>query len=382
MLGTIEQWSALCLTKKDMVDERQSLRKELVHMKPLSETTFETQSGLKRIEAYECNIADFDEPISVLVTSAFVGNYDKVHGTMMHALGKQGINVKKLSRDPAIDLRKPAGVWLSAPTKAKGGLQAERIACLELLPQSPHQSSRITQADLILKLRALFQMLDLADTAGMDISTVALPMLGTGNQQIPLDLILPPLITECQGFLKRNPAAKRIVLFERNHDKALEMARVLEGSYALQQASSPQQQPDPAAERPLAFISYASGDFDVAVDLASKLEDRGIATWYAPRDILVGDYASSIVGAITRCTHFVVIISKNSMKSEHVLNEVSLAFEELSRSMRLMPLIIDSEEMTPALLYYLNRQQWAEAKNPPLEARLAEFSERVAKARK
>ena len=356
---------------------------ELVHMRPLSETTFETQSGLKRIGVYECDIAHFDEPLSILVTSAFVGNYNKTPGTMMHALGKQGIDVKRLSRDPAIDLRKPLGVWISAPAKAKGGLQVERIACLELLlPLSPHQSARITQADLIQKLRALFQAFDLADTAGMDVATIALPLLGTGKQQIPLDLIIPPLLTECQGFLKRNSAAKRIVLFERGHDKALEMAKVLEGSYALRQASSQHQQPDPAAKRPLVFISYASGDSGVAVNLAAKLEDRGMATWYAPRDIAVGDYASAIVGAITRCSHFIVIISKSSMQSEHVLNEVSLAFEELSRNMRLMPLIIDSEEMSPALLYYLNRQQWADAKNPPLDMRLAEFSERVARARR
>ncbi len=77
--------------------------------------------------------------------------------------------------------------------------------------------------------------------------------------------------------------------------------------------------------------------------------------------------------AITRCTDFVVIISQNSLRSHHVLNEIDLAFNELNRGLRLIPLRIDEEEMGPSFRYYLSRQHWMDAHLPPLEKRLEEF---------
>ena len=95
--------------------------------------------------------------------------------------------------------------------------------------------------------------------------------------------------------------------------------------------------------------------------------------WYAPRNIRFQDYASAIVDAITHCTYFVVIVSKNSLQSNHVLNEIDLAFKELDRQIHIIPLKIDEQEMGPSFLYYLSRQQWAYASDPPIDRRLEEF---------
>ena len=97
----------------------------------------------------------------------------------------------------------------------------------------------------------------------------------------------------------------------------------------------------------------------------------------APRNISASDYASAIVDAITRCTHFVVIVSANSLRSNHVLNEIDLAFQELGRQVRLMPLRLDEEEMGAPFRYYLSRQHWTNACVPPLEQRLEEFADAV-----
>ena len=69
--------------------------------------------------------------------------------------------------------------------------------------------------------------------------------------------------------------------------------------------------------------------------------------------------------------------AKNSLASEHVLNEIDLAFQETKRGVRFFPLKLDHEEMGPAFKYYLSRQHWMDATLPPLEKRLDEFVEKL-----
>ena len=90
------------------------------------------------------------------------------------------------------------------------------------------------------------------------------------------------------------------------------------------------------------------------------------------RDISEGDYASAIVDAIRRCTIFIVILSRNSAGTNHDLNELDLAFNQLQRGVRILPLRVDEEEMEPSFMYYLSRQHWMDAHIPPIEKRLVE----------
>ena len=123
---------------------------------------------------------------------------------------------------------------------------------------------------------------------------------------------------------------------------------------------------------PTAFISYSNKDKPMADTLCRMLEAKGIRVWYAPRNVL-GDYATAIVQAISDCDYFVCILSKNSIHSEHVLNEVDLAFQEMKRNLKLKLIKIDDEPMTPAFRYYLSRQHHMDACRPPIDQRLEEF---------
>lgn len=153
-----------------------------------------------------------------------------------------------------------------------------------------------------------------------------------------------------------------------NPQKAALIARSLENSLRFSEAD-----PIPKTQAaPTAFISYASSDKNIADNLCSKLEQNGIKVWYAPRDVS-GAYASSIVQAIDVASHFIVILSRNSISSEHVLNEIDLAFQHLPNNIKFKPLRIDNAMFTPSFTYYLSRQHWMDATDPPLEDRLNEF---------
>ena len=84
-------------------------------------------------------------------------------------------------------------------------------------------------------------------------------------------------------------------------------------------------------------------------------------------------YAEAITKAIEVCSHFIIILSENSIRSQHVLNEIDLAFQKLPNNIKFKPLRIDESIFSPSFKYYLSRQHWMDAIIPPLEDRLNEF---------
>jgi len=172
---------------------------------------------------------------------------------------------------------------------------------------------------------------------------------------------------------------KNAVFFiERNWERASLIAAAVQNSYLIAQTNERNAQQSQKAEKKnaLAFVSYASPDKNIADNLCARLERKGIKVWYAPRDVR-GPYAAAISDAIGKATHFVVILSENSLRSEHVLNEIDLAFQGLPDKIKFKPLRIDESMFTSSFRYYLSRQHWMDATIPPLEDRLEEFVEKL-----
>jgi TolB-like protein len=107
------------------------------------------------------------------------------------------------------------------------------------------------------------------------------------------------------------------------------------------------------------FISYASQDATLAENLCTALERDGVACWIAPRNVRPGDfYADAIVNAINACLVLVLVLSKNSVDSAHVLREVERA------SAKKRPIItfrIDTAPLPPGLEYFLSASQWIDS---------------------
>ena len=350
--------------------------KEPCVMDCVNRITLNTPSGEKFISAVMGDVRALDEPVDVLTVSAFYGSYAPTPHTLIRALNEKKISVATLAADPEIDLRGLCKVWLSRETR-DAALPVRRIGCVETSPYSwDRELWKENKENIFTSISAYFRMLEIASLSGIPTGSVWLPVLGSGSQKIEADLVIYPLLKECVGFLKSNENAKEIVLFDRDPQKVFRLAKALDDSYSLKRAGAGSA-PDPGAMRDaLAFISYSSKDKNIADNLCAKLESAGIRVWYAPRDTRSGDYAASIVSAISRCTHFIVILSGNSFQSHHVLNEIDLAFERLGK-LRFCPLKIDEETMGPAFTYYLSTQHWMDAHVPPLEKRLDEFVEKI-----
>ena len=110
---------------------------------------------------------------------------------------------------------------------------------------------------------------------------------------------------------------------------------------------------------PEVFISYASQDSAVAESVCSALEHAGIRCWLAPRDVAPGAfYGDAIVHAIDATRAIVLILSKHSADSPHVLREVERAS---SKRHLVVSLRTDHAPLPAGLEYFLNTSQWLDA---------------------
>jgi len=107
------------------------------------------------------------------------------------------------------------------------------------------------------------------------------------------------------------------------------------------------------------FISHGSENRDEAVEICGFLEERGIKTWIAPRDVRPGmDYSEQLQSAIEECLAFVVLVSDMANKSPYVRAETEMAF---SNSKPIFP--VRRSDIAPAsgLAFFLKIRHWTDA---------------------
>lgn len=125
------------------------------------------------------------------------------------------------------------------------------------------------------------------------------------------------------------------------------------------------------------FISYSSADQKIADILVEKLRTNGVGVWIASDSMGSGSYAGQIVKAIRNAEVFVVILSKNSIKSPHVQAEIDKAFNRIKDGLILMPILIDDSSLDDDCSYYLGAQEMFDGKTPPIEERFENLCQKI-----
>lgn len=107
------------------------------------------------------------------------------------------------------------------------------------------------------------------------------------------------------------------------------------------------------------FISYATGNADIANYIVERLEEKGHRCFIAPRDIRSGaEYAGEIIRGISNSAAMLLIFSSNADKSPYVLREVNSA---VSRNTTIIPLRIEDFLPSEAMEFYLGPTHWLDA---------------------
>ena len=131
------------------------------------------------------------------------------------------------------------------------------------------------------------------------------------------------------------------------------------------------------------FISYHNDDEAVAQQLCEKLERTGISVWYAGRDVMPGHLISrAIMNAMQQCGICVFIFSKSSVYSARISSELEYAVKLIRDERRrtsIFPLVIDAEGKSVLPERTTQGPRWFDASEPPLETRLEEFAQVLAR---
>ncbi len=124
------------------------------------------------------------------------------------------------------------------------------------------------------------------------------------------------------------------------------------------------------------FISYQHNAQSIADQIYSAFEENGIHCWYAPH-IQYGDYAKRIMEAIKLCKIFIPIMTEEASASEHVLNEVEIAYKRyIAKDVTIIPFKLDSEPLNGDFEYYFSRMQWIDG-SENLESAIKALIERA-----
>ena len=118
------------------------------------------------------------------------------------------------------------------------------------------------------------------------------------------------------------------------------------------------------------FISHSSVDRKIAEEVCSYLEKEELNCWisYRVKDLQPGkEYTERIREAINYSKIFVVLLSRNSVASKQVLQEITLANERQRFGMRIFPVVIDEtlsiEDVHCFAGYVLAGKEFADWKN-------------------
>ena len=106
---------------------------------------------------------------------------------------------------------------------------------------------------------------------------------------------------------------------------------------------------------PYVFISYSHENAKLVLSIIESIVDNGYAVWYDKSIDISSTWTDNIGRAIIECEVVVAFISKESVASKYVRNEIEFA---LSKNKRIIPVYLDGMEiLPPGLALGLNATQ-------------------------
>lgn len=173
----------------------------------------DTATGERSVELHVGDYPQLGLVTDLMVVSAFEGTYAPVRGTLLGRLYEE-YNLKLSDLDIALDLRSsPLKAWISEPLTFPVNSPLSlfnRIAVVE-------GAIEWQEGDLVPwpPFNRLFSLLALLPMRGIKCSTIASPLLGSGNQGIDAISHFPQLLEAYREAFRHLPDLKRLILFDK-----------------------------------------------------------------------------------------------------------------------------------------------------------------------
>jgi hypothetical protein len=90
------------------------------------------------------------------------------------------------------------------------------------------------------------------------------------------------------------------------------------------------------------FLSHSSADSAFTQQLADMLRKSGVPVWYSATNILgAQQWHDEIGAALKRCDWFLIVLTKNAVKSLWVKRELLFALQQTRLVNRIIPLLVE-----------------------------------------
>lgn len=271
------------------------------------------------IELYQGDLTNLtpDEAVDILVVSAFPNNYTPTPTSLIGALYRKGVSVELLARTKAADLRQTFSCWMSQEIAvALPGIEFKRILCFEPLSRGSPPS---IVGDIF---RALAPFLG----GDPPITTVAMPIVATGDQAFSVSDMLPSLLDAAVHWMALGLPLKRLKIVAYSDYQAAEAKEL--SSRLKEKYSSPPFE----AKRDLkydVFISYAHEDQNAASLIVEELQklQPNIRIFLDRKNINVGAaWQPEIFEALDACRKVLVLFSPSYLGSKVCKEEFNIAW--------------------------------------------------------
>src|SRR5688572_7131709 len=183
-------------------------------MKLLSQISIERSQGNGVIQLLQGDLSAIpaEHATDLLVMSAFPGGYIASEGSLIDALNKKGLSVEALAMDKETDLRNQLNCWLSKPLSFadQQKFNFKKILCFE--PGEKIKEPQEVVSDIFRCINTF--------AFDEENNEIAMPIIGTGYQQVPIKKMLPALLQACHFWLKNGLPLCSIKLVVHNSEKA------------------------------------------------------------------------------------------------------------------------------------------------------------------
>ena len=160
-------------------------------MKLLSQISIERSEDTAVIQLLQGDLSTIpaEYATDILVMSAFPGDYIALKGSLIYALNEKGLSVEALAMNKQTDLRSQLHCWLSKPLSLSDQqkFNFKKILCFE--PGEKIKEPEEVVSDIFRCINSF--------AFDEENNEVAMPIIGTGYQQVPIEKMLPALLQAC-----------------------------------------------------------------------------------------------------------------------------------------------------------------------------------------
>lgn len=277
-----------------------------------------------------------ESPVDALLVSAFENDYTETPSSLIGALGSSGVSVAELAQNKADDLRSVGRCWISQqlPPDVASRLGFKHIICFE----------RRESESLAENIMAIGRALSVVATTH-NVSSVAMPLLGTGDQGYALSDVMPTLLETLTRHMRPGARLKHVVI------AAFTESRIPEIRSEVARFRSRPASTLPRHDGPDVFISYRHTNKKSAEYLVEAITRARPETqiWIDRDKLEIGyQWNETIAGAIDTAQLFVPCYSKDYFASPICMEELTAAHirRRNIRKSFIAPVLLDDVKLT------------------------------------